>query len=166
MVCYNNCTSKCWPLCQKECCEPPPPKEVRHETPPSPAPPAAPPAAPAAPAIITPAAAAPAAAANAQPAAPAAAAAVDRVNSESKVYKELTEVPQALTCRGSCPNRCAPQCDITCCETKPQPRVKLIRDSKDPSTARHVTQKSCHGDCLNICAPLCRPSCCARHKKS
>lgn len=143
MVCYNNCTNKCWPLCNKDCCNPnpspppsPPPKEVRHDTPP------------------------------AQPSAPAPSpASSEKTNVEAKVYKELTEVPQALTCRGSCPNRCAPQCDITCCETKPQPRVKLIKDF-NPSAVKSVSQKSCHGDCLNICAPLCRPSCCARHKKS
>jgi len=155
MVCYNNCTNKCWPLCNKECCNPPPPKEERHDPPPAPP-------APAASAAAAPAAAAPAAA---PPPAPAAASAAAVSPDKTNVYKELTEVPQALTCRGSCPNRCAPQCDITCCETKPQPKQKLIKDF-NPYASKGVSQKSCHGDCLNICAPLCRPSCCARHKKS
>jgi hypothetical protein len=77
---------------------------------------------------------------------------------EKVALQDLTRGPQELTCRGSCPNRCAPQCDITCCETKPQTKTLPLIDTKAP--------KSCPGDCLNLCAPLCRGSCCARHKKS
>jgi len=145
MVC-KNCTSKCWPLCTKDCCHPPPPT-----SPPTVA------IIKQAPKILTcpngcPAHCAP----NCQLSC--------CVSNSLGLAPPKNKHEISSTCNGNCKNLCGPLCLPSCCnknkKSAPAPLKTLSRINKLPKR-KFASIATCPvASCPMNCRPLCQAACC------
>ena len=146
MIC-RNCSSSCWPLCQKECCEPPiiplvtnvqkAPEELTcHEGCPN----------------------------HCAPQCDMACCASNVLG----VGPDNSKRPIVNSCKGDCKNLCAPLCRPSCCSRHKKNSAKVraqhlqrrINYHRLPPRRVSTIATTCPVDCHGNCLPHCDPSCC------
>lgn len=143
MVC-KNCSSKCWPLCQKQCCEPPPPVVPTVKK---------------APEKIT-----------CQEGCPNhCAPQCDMACCASNVLGVVPDNSKheiVSSCKGDCVNLCAPLCLPSCCSrhkksaTKSASKPSRRLNYKLPLRQVAAMGATCPIGCPVTCRPACQMSCC------